>query len=117
MPWNIDRDSQLWCARCEAALAPAAWMVPGIAVGHQMRGHDPVVLEWTDPPRRPEADDATQTADVFHGSAWPVLGVTSLERSLDFYCGVLGCRLAGGEAPHGGGGRRALLTTEGRPLT
>jgi catechol 2,3-dioxygenase-like lactoylglutathione lyase family enzyme len=75
-----------------------------------------VVLEWTDPPRRPEADDATQTADVFHGSAWPVLGVTSLERSLDFYCGVLGCRVAGAEAPHGSGEGRTLLTSEGRPL-
>ena len=29
-----------------------------------------------------------------HGIAWPVIGVTDLERSLDFYCGVLGCRAA-----------------------
>jgi catechol 2,3-dioxygenase-like lactoylglutathione lyase family enzyme len=73
-------------------------------------------LEWTGGPRHPEAGDAIRWADVINGSAWPVLGVTSLERSLGFYCGVLGCRVAGGEAPHGGGEGRALLTTEGRPL-
>jgi catechol 2,3-dioxygenase-like lactoylglutathione lyase family enzyme len=53
---------------------------------------------------------------VIHGSAWPVLGVASLERSLDFYCGVLGCQEAGTEARRGGGRGHALLTSEGRPL-
>jgi catechol 2,3-dioxygenase-like lactoylglutathione lyase family enzyme len=74
-------------------------------------------LERTGGPRRPEAGDATRKrADVINGSAWPVLGVASLERSLDFYCGVLGCRVAGGKAPHGGSGRHALLSSEGRSL-
>jgi len=53
---------------------------------------------------------------VILGSAWPVLGVVSLERSVDFYCAVLGCRGAGGEAPPGGGERHALLSSGGRPL-
>jgi catechol 2,3-dioxygenase-like lactoylglutathione lyase family enzyme len=53
---------------------------------------------------------------VINASPWPVIGVASLERSLEFYCGVLGCRMAGGEAAQDGGEGRALLTSEGRPL-
>jgi catechol 2,3-dioxygenase-like lactoylglutathione lyase family enzyme len=53
---------------------------------------------------------------VIPGSAWPVLGVASLERSLDFYRAVLGCRLAGGEAAPGGGEGQSLLSAGGRPV-
>jgi catechol 2,3-dioxygenase-like lactoylglutathione lyase family enzyme len=50
------------------------------------------------------------------GIAWPVLGITDRERSLDFYCGVLGLQIAGNQPQQSGGPGRTLLSAGGRAL-
>jgi len=36
------------------------------------------------------------------GIAWPLLGITDRERSLDFYCGVLELQIAGNQPQQSG---------------